>query len=95
MKLEAKFSKLIKDIAAREREVHEYLNEVVVAQNRSGVVLMTLFQMLIEKGLLDREEIEKRFEQNQQLALDGDGNCVIELRSLLDMGGQTDEDGGG
>ena len=94
-KLEAKFSALLKNISQRETEMNQYLNEVVVAQNHGGVVMMTLLQMLSEKGLLNKEEIEERIEQNQKLALDEDGNCVIALTSLLDRGEQTNGDGAG
>lgn len=95
-KIQSKFSQLLKRIADRDAEVHEYLSEVVKAQNLSGIVMMTLFQMLAERGVLDKEEIEARVEQNKKLALDEDGNCVIPLMSLLEKtGGQTDGNGGG
>jgi len=95
-KLESKFAKLLAEITKTNQGVNEYLNEVVLAQNKSGVVMMTLFEMLIEKGVLDKDEIEARVAQNEKLALDEDGNCIIALTSLLDKtGGKTDGDKGG
>jgi hypothetical protein len=95
-KLQSRFAKLLDSVAQSQQEVSEHLNEVTAAQNLSGVVVMTIFQMLIEKGVLDKEEIEARVEQNKQLALDEDGGCIIPLTSLLDdTGGQTDGDKGG
>ena len=95
-KIQSKFAKLLKDVAENNQEMREYVGEVVQAQNLSGVVVMTIFQMLIEKGVLDKAEIEARVEQNLKLALDEDGGCKIPLTSLLDKtGGQTDGDAGG
>ena len=83
-KLQAKFSKLIDAVTKNEREVHDHLNEITLAQNQSGVLVMTILQLLIDKGVVSREEVEKRFEQSKNIALDEDGGCQISLTSLLD-----------
>ena len=82
-KLEAKFSKLIKNIAHNEQEIREYLNDVTLAQNQSGVLVMTLLQMLIDEGVFTKEAIEERFDKNKELVLDGDGGCCAPLSTLL------------
>lgn len=95
-KLQAKFAKLMERVAKNNEEVSEYLGEVVQAQNMSGIVVMTLFQMLIEKGVMTKEEIEARVEKNRGVALDAEGGCQIPLTSLLDIpGGDNDEHSGG
>jgi len=96
-KLQAKFSKLIEAVTKNEQDVHEHLNEVTLAQNQSGVLVMSILQLLIEKGLVSREEVEDRFEKSKELALDEDGGCKISLTSLLDGSserGTEDEHGG-
>lgn len=95
-KLQAKFSKLIETVTKNEQDVHEHLNEVTMAQNQSGVLVMSVLQLLIEKGLVSREEVEQRFEQSKELALDETGGCKIPLSSLLDgaEGEQKDDNGG-
>lgn len=96
-KLQAKFSKLIEAVTENEKEVHSHLNEVALAQNQSGVLMMTLLQMLIEKDFLTKEEVETRFEENKKLVLDEDGGCVKALSSLLGAsseGGEKDVNGG-
>jgi hypothetical protein len=76
-------------------EVFEYLNELAVAQNRCGVTVMTCLQMLIEKGLLDGDEVQARFDKNLGVTLDEEGGCVIPLRTLLNKGGGDGDDHGG
>jgi len=88
-KLQAKFSKLIEAVSQNEREVHEHLNEIALAQNQSGVLLMSILQLLIDKGVLSREEVEQNFEKAKELTLDEDGGCKVPLSSLL-----PEDDGG-
>lgn len=91
-KLQAKFSKLIKAVTENEQEVHTHLNEVTTAQNRGGVLIMTLLQLLLEKEIVSKEELAERFEQNQKAVLDEDGGCKIPLSSLLDKGVECHEE---
>ena len=79
-------SKPAANVGVKPSEVFEYVNEVVQAQNRGGVLTMTCLQLLIEKGMLSRDEVQQRFEANMQLALDEYGGCKIPLRSLLEKG---------
>jgi hypothetical protein len=81
-------------VGVKPSEVFEYVNEVVQAQNRGGVLVMTCLQLLIEKGMLSRDEVQQRFEANMQLALDEDGGCKIPLRSLLEKGDGDEHTGG-
>jgi hypothetical protein len=82
-KLQAKFSKLIETISKNEREVHEHLNEIALAQNQSGVLLMSILQLLIDKGVFNREEVEKNFDKAKELTLDESGGCKVPLSTLL------------
>lgn len=70
--------------AERSEETEKYLSEVVKAQNVSGVLVMTLLQTLVEKGVVTKEEVDRRFELNKTIALSEDGDCKIALSKLLE-----------
>jgi len=70
--------------AERSEETEKYLSEVVKAQNISGVLVMTLLQTLVEKGVVTKEEVDRRFELNKTIALSEDGDCKIALSKLLE-----------
>lgn len=70
--------------AKQSEEVAAYVEEVVKAQNLTGVLVMTLLQTMIEKGLVTKEEVDKRFELNKSIALTEKGDCRMGLRKLLD-----------
>ena len=83
--------KILEDVAKQNQETSAYLSDVVLAQNKSGVLVMTLLQMLIEKGILTKEEVEQREAENCQLVLDDDGGCVESLGTLLEDEPEGDE----
>lgn len=89
-----KLRQAMERVVAQNLETQDFLNEVVIAQNKGGVLTMTLLQMLIEEGLLKKEEVEKRVNANELLVLSPEGDCKISLSTLLndrDSGGKDDE----
>lgn len=74
----------LQNAARQSEETAQYLNEVVKAQNLTGVLVMTLLQMLMEKNMVTKNEIQRRFELNKSIALSDDGDCKIPLTKLLE-----------
>ena len=70
--------------AERSEETEKYLTEVVKAQNTAGVLVMTLLQTLVEKKIVSKEEVDRRFELNKSIALSEEGDCKIPLSKLLE-----------
>jgi predicted transcriptional regulator len=71
--------------AAKEsEELADYVGEVVKAQNMTGVLVTTLLQVMIEKGMVTKEEVDRRFELNKSIALSDNGDCNMPLSKLLD-----------
>lgn len=70
--------------AERSEESEKYLAEVVKAQNTAGVLVMTLLQTMIEKGIVTKDEVDRRFELNKTIALSEEGDCKIPLSKLIE-----------
>ena len=81
--------KMFDALASRDRETVDYLNEVVMAQNNLGVLVTTAMQILIEKGLINQDELEKTLSLNKQKVLSPEGDCVAPVTSLLSEGGNN------
>jgi len=82
MKPRAPASKINK-LLNTQKSIGDCLDGIILAQNKSGVLTMTLLQLLMEKGLFTLEEIETRLTHNEGLALDEDGGCQIPLSQLI------------
>jgi len=80
----ANIENLLKGLQERFDESFKYGNELALAQTQTGVLVMTLLQMLSERGVLDLEEVHKRLEANKALVMSPEGDCVAPLSSLLE-----------
>jgi predicted transcriptional regulator len=74
----------LQNAAKQSEETAQYLNEVVKAQNLTGVLVMTLLQMLLEKNMVTKAEIQRRFDLNKSIAISEDGDCKVSLSKLLE-----------
>ena len=84
-------AKLVKSID-RLNEMAGAMDAIIIAQNKMGVLVMTLLQMLIKKGLVTEQEIELMVAANEQVALDDEGGCKVSLMSLLEGIKEEDEE---
>jgi len=91
-----KHGNALQKIAENQMILQNSMQEIILAQNKSGVLVMTLLQILIEKGIMTREEVESRVFANEEVALDKEGGCSIPLSTLLDDEGAVagDDDTG-
>ena len=69
------------------------MDAIIIAQNKMGVLVMTLLQTMIKKGLITETEVEMAVAANEQLALDDEGGCKISLTSLLHTGDEDESKG--
>lgn len=82
---------LLTEIQKQIDESVKYGNDLAIAQTKSGVLVMTLLQLLSEKGILSLDEVHKRMEANEALVISPEGDCVAPLSSILEKGGSTGE----
>lgn len=88
--LVTKLANSFEGLAKQQSSTEEYMLEIASAQNKLGVLAMTLLQMLAEKDLLDADEVLQRLEKNSEDVLSKDGDCAKPLSSLLEKG--TDDE---
>ena len=79
----------LSELFSQLREIQVFSNEMAVTGNTRGVLLMTLLEDLIGKGIVSKETIEDKFNKNRQRALDGAGDPRI--GSLADLLGEDDD----
>jgi hypothetical protein len=79
----------LQNAAKQSDAIAETMEEVVKAQNITGVMAMTTLQLMLEKGMVTREEIDRRFDLNKAIVLTEDGGCKVALSKLLDGIGEV------
>ena len=75
--------KALKATQIRLAETEEYVSQMVLAQSKTAVLVMTLLQMMLEKNLFERSEVEKRLQANESLVMDEEGNCIAPMTSII------------
>jgi len=86
---------VLEKMAKRQDDLHEYLNEIVAAQNELAVLVITIFQTFLVKGMVSLESFEKLFAENKSKTMNDEGECVNPVSSILYMDEKrnTDESG--
>ena len=84
--------KTLGNVKSSLEDIRTDIDAVILAQNEGGVLVMTLIQLLSEKGLLSSEDIEERFDFNKASVLNEEGECEVPLSTLLTEGVNSDGD---